>query len=98
MIEVKRLSGKLNRDDSYYALPPEDYVDAQNITHDAIEGSNDLVITNIVSNREVNNPYIIKRYSEDTSGYNFVAIVNDNNNGTQTVTFTFDALPAPPVS
>ena len=98
MIEVKRLSGKLNRDDSYYALPPEDYVDAQNITHDAIEGSNDLVITNIVSNREVNNPYIIKRYSEDTSGYNFVAIVNDNNNGTQTVTFTFDALPAPPVT
>lgn len=51
MIEVKTLNGGLNTDDNPYRLPPNDYVDALNITHDAVEGSNDNVITPIVANR-----------------------------------------------
>lgn len=58
MIEVKRFSGKLNRDDSPYALPPEDYVYAENITHDAIQFSNDTIISNVVANRLVSNSYL----------------------------------------
>jgi hypothetical protein len=51
MIELKILDGKLNKDDSIYRLPKGDYTDALNITHDAIEGSQDTVISNIVGNR-----------------------------------------------
>jgi hypothetical protein len=91
MIEAKNFSGKLNRDDSYYAVPSQGYVDALNITHDAIEGSNDSVITNVVANRMVDNPYIVPVYKGQP--YNFVAVVKNNGNGTQTVTFTFDELP-----
>lgn len=98
MIEVKAFKGKLNRDESFYALPPEDYVDALNITHDAVVESNDTIISNVVANRLVENPYLTKKYSENTSGYNFVAIVTGNGNGTQTVTVTFDELPDPPVT
>lgn len=51
MIEVKNFSGGLNKDSSKDSLPPNDYVDALNITHDAVEGGNDDDITNIVANR-----------------------------------------------
>lgn len=51
MIEIKTLGGGLNLDDSQYRLPPNDYIDALNITHDAVEGSNDQVITPIIANR-----------------------------------------------
>lgn len=57
MIEVKTLNGKLNLDDSNFRLPKNDYVDAVNITKDAVEGANDLVVSNIVSNRVVNYNY-----------------------------------------
>ena len=51
MIEVKNFSGKLNQDDSIYSLPPNDYIDALNITHDAVAGGGDQDITNVVANR-----------------------------------------------
>jgi hypothetical protein len=54
VIDVKGdFSGGLNLDDSYYALPKNSYVDAQNITRDAISGSNDRAITNVFGNRDV---------------------------------------------
>jgi len=54
MIEVKGdFRGGLNLDDSLYIVPKNSYVDAFNITRDAIEGSNDMSITNVVGNRIV---------------------------------------------
>ncbi len=49
--DIKTLQGGMNMDDSAYALPPNDYVDALNISHDAVIGSNDKVITNLIANR-----------------------------------------------
>lgn len=43
----------LNLDDSPYRIPSNAYIDALNITKDAVEGSNDLIISNIVGNRLV---------------------------------------------
>lgn len=54
MIEVKQLTGKLDLDTSPYKLAKEDYSNALNITKDAVEGSNDIAVTNIVGNRLVN--------------------------------------------
>ena len=51
MEEIKRLNGGLNLDDSEYAIPPNDYTDALNISHDAVEGSNDKIITPVIANR-----------------------------------------------
>lgn len=52
MVDLKAdFSGGLNLDDSYYAVPKNSYVDALNITRDAISGSNDRAITNIFGNR-----------------------------------------------
>lgn len=51
MVEIKTLSGKLDMDSSQYKLLPNDYVDALNISHDAVEGSNDEDITPIIANR-----------------------------------------------
>ncbi len=51
MIEIKTLDGGLNKDDSQYRLPPNDYIDSLNISHDAVEGSNDKIITPIIANR-----------------------------------------------
>lgn len=98
MIEIKTLNGKLNLDDSYYRLPKEDYIDALNITHDAVEGSQDIVVSNIVGNTKVDNIYFIKIYNENTSGYNFTAVILNNGNDTETVTLTFNELPAPPIT
>ena len=53
MGEIKKLNGGMNLDDNEYTLPLNDYIDALNITHDAIEGSNDKVVSNIVANRPV---------------------------------------------
>lgn len=47
-------SGGLNLDDSPYKMPHNSYSDALNISKDAVEGSNDKVITNVVGNRLVN--------------------------------------------
>lgn len=52
MIDLKAdFSGGLNLDDSYYILPKNCYIDAQNITRDAVAGSNDRSITNVIGNR-----------------------------------------------
>ena len=51
MIEVKNFSGGLNLDDSRQSVAPNDYIDALNISHDAIEGSNDQSVTIIIANR-----------------------------------------------
>lgn len=53
MIEVKTFSGKMDLDSSPYRIAPQDYSDANNIIKDAIEGSNDRVVTNIFGNRIV---------------------------------------------
>jgi len=59
MIEVKSdFSGGLNLDDALYNVPRNSYIDALNITRDAIEGSNDKALTNIVGNRLNNYTYV----------------------------------------
>jgi len=88
MIEVKTLRGKMNLDDSQYRLPKDDYIDARNITKDAIEGSNDLVVSNIVSNKIVNNYYLSKKYTNPN--YDIVCRITNNQDGTQKMYFTFD--------
>lgn len=55
MIEVKTFAGKMDLDASPYRVAPNDYIEAINITKDAIEGSNDKVVSNIVGNQIV--PY-----------------------------------------
>ncbi len=57
MIEVKNFSGKMDLDSSPYRVAPNDYTNALNITKDAIEGSNDRVVTNVVGNRIVSYSY-----------------------------------------
>jgi signal peptidase I len=55
MIDIKAdFSGGLNLDDALYNVPKNAYIDAMNVTTDAIEGSNDRAITNIVGNQLVN--------------------------------------------
>jgi hypothetical protein len=54
MIDIKAdFSGGLNLDDALYNVPKNAYIDAMNVTTDAIEGSNDRAITNIVGNISV---------------------------------------------
>lgn len=54
MIDIKAdFRGGLNLDDSLYTVPKNAYIDALNITRDAIEGSNDNALTNIVGNQLV---------------------------------------------
>lgn len=86
MIDAKRFSGKLNLDDSEYALPQEDYVNALNITHDAIEGNQDSHITNIVANKLVNNTYLPTGRNKTRGAIanairNTVIFINWNSNG-----------------
>lgn len=52
-ISNRILNGKLNLDVSSYALPKGDYIDAMNISRNAMSGSNDLVISNINGNEAV---------------------------------------------
>lgn len=49
----KSFSGKLNFDDQYFRVNPNDYVDALNISRDAEEDWQDVVVTNIRGNRSV---------------------------------------------
>lgn len=54
MIQIRNdFRAGLNRDDSYYSLPPNSYVDALNITRDATEANQDRVVTNLVGNRNI---------------------------------------------
>lgn len=64
MNDVKNsFAGGLDLDSSYYKVRKDCYVDALNITRNAIEGSQDEVISNIVGNRLFN-------YSGKPSGLN----------------------------
>jgi hypothetical protein len=54
MIDIKAdFSGGLNLDDAVYNVPKSSYIDAVNVTTDAIAGANDKAITNIVGNQLV---------------------------------------------
>jgi hypothetical protein len=64
MIEVRNNFSKgLDWDTGYYQLPPNAYVDANNITLDAIERNADKVVSNIIGNR-------IFSYTYSSSGDN----------------------------
>jgi hypothetical protein len=90
MIEVKQLVGKMDLDSSPYKVAKEDYIQALNITKDAVEGSNDVAVTNIVGNRLVANPYVGKFYNNPN--YNLFLSVFNNGNGTQNVRATFSVI------
>lgn len=49
----KIFTGKLNLDDSISLLEKYDYIDGLNITKDAVDGSQDMAVTNIIANRSV---------------------------------------------
>lgn len=51
MIEVKTLKGGLNKDDSLYQVPTDDYIEALNISHDGVESEVDSDISTVVANR-----------------------------------------------
>lgn len=56
MIDIRaNFKGGLNLDDSLYTVPKNSYIDALNVTRDAIEGSNDNALTNIVGNQLIAN-------------------------------------------
>ena len=50
MIELKNFSGKMNLDTEKYRVPPNDFIDALNITRDAQGAAQDKVVSNIVGN------------------------------------------------
>jgi hypothetical protein len=59
MIEVKaNFTGGLNLDDALYNVQNNQYIDALNVTRDAIQGSNDMPFTNIVGNQLVPTNYL----------------------------------------
>lgn len=93
MIEVKQLTGSLDLDSSPYKIGKEDYAYGLNITKDAIEGSNDISITNIVGNQLVDNPYLNKYY-QNTQSYSLYAVVWNNGDNTQTIRVTFTGVSA----
>lgn len=53
----KIFTGKLNLDDSVSLMDKYDYLESLNITKNAVEGSSDMAVTNIVANRSV--PYTL---------------------------------------
>lgn len=64
MVDTKNsFAGGLDLDSSFYKIRKDAYSDALNVTRDAIEGSQDEVITNIVGNRLFN-------YSDKPAGTN----------------------------
>ncbi len=93
MIEVKQLSGKLDLDSSFYKVAKEDYVEALNIGKDAVEGSNDVSVTNIVGNQLVVNNYVTRLYSN--SNFNLFATVYDNLIGSQNIRVSFTPVTTP---
>lgn len=66
--EIKQVfNGGLDFDTALSFLPKESYIDALNITHDAVQGSNDEQITNLVSNVKI--PYNYPAGSGVTIGF-----------------------------
>src|SRR5689334_6380903 len=52
--EIKQsFAGGIDLDSSYYTVKKESYIDALNITMDAVASSNDEVPTNLIGNRLV---------------------------------------------
>ena len=101
MIDLKAdFSGGLNLDDSPYAVPKNCYVDAQNISRDAIAGSNDRAITNVVGNR----PILISKSTAYTQSvlqkwYEYtITILNPSfiSAGTRTIVY-LDEISVPPL-
>ena len=66
MIESKRFLGKMDLDSSPYKIAKEDYIDALNITKNAIAQNSDISITNLVGNRLVD--YELPEGSNKTIG------------------------------
>jgi len=55
MIDIKAdFKGGLDLDNALYNVAKNAYIDATNVTRDAIEGSNDMALTNIVGNQLIN--------------------------------------------
>ena len=55
MIDIKAdFKGGLDLDNALYNVAKNSYIDAINVTRDAIEGSNDMALTNIVGNQLIN--------------------------------------------
>jgi hypothetical protein len=87
MIEVKNnFNGGLNLDDSPYTLPNNAYVYGLNVTRDAIEGSNDRALTNIVGNQLVSyafpfdNIITVSSNVETLDGTTFVTLTFNGSN------------------
>ena len=84
MIELKNnFNGGLNLDDSPYLIPNNSYINALNVTRDAIAGSNDRAITNIVGNQQISYSFPVD---------NIITVSADvvNQDGTTFVTLTFN--------
>lgn len=80
--------GGLDLDTSLFAFDKSKYIDALNITRDAVQGNQDMVITNIVGNVLVNHAYPGRTiYHGDIGDYTLLVL--NNGDGTQTVTITF---------
>lgn len=54
----KILNGKLNYDSSLHMLPPGDFIQALNITRDQLVGGKDFIVSNVIGNRLVINPFM----------------------------------------
>jgi hypothetical protein len=86
MIESKpSFLGGLDLDTSPFLVREGSYIDALNITRDADAASGDMAVSNLIGNQKIN-------FSNNPHNIAF-SIVN-NGDGTQTVTFTFDPIPA----
>ena len=85
MVEITRFNGKMDLDTSPYAILNGDYVYAENITHDAVESSNDVIISNVVANRLVDfelpsgRNKVIGSYANITRGTIIYMVWNENN-------------------
>lgn len=57
MNEIKNILNGLDLDTSLHLIPRDKYIDALNVTLDAVAGSQDRVITNVVGNRKISYSY-----------------------------------------
>ncbi len=69
MVEAKLLNGNLDLDTSPYRIGANDYIDALNVTKDAVESSNDKVRSNIVGNRLVSYSYHVSGTATTIGAY-----------------------------
>lgn len=94
MIIKDSFLGGMDLDTSPFRLKRDSYIDALNITRDAVEGNQDLVITNIIGNVLVDHTYPGRiMYLGEFSTF-FGGVLN-NGDDTQTMTLTFDPSTIP---